>query len=92
MKDAVFACCAPEDAEMLKAKPAQTLFTKIWYDADSDTSLLECAPVTGRTHQIRVHLKDLGHPIINDIGYGGRNIGNRILTLNFKELDFKRVN
>ena len=34
-------------------------------------SLLECRPKTGRTHQIRVHLKDLGHPIAGDRVYGG---------------------
>ena len=34
-------------------------------------SLLECRPKTGRTHQIRVHLKHLGHPIAGDRVYGG---------------------
>lgn len=34
-------------------------------------SLLECRPKTGRTHQIRVHLKHLGHPVAGDRTYGG---------------------
>jgi 23S rRNA pseudouridine1911/1915/1917 synthase len=34
-------------------------------------SLLEAAPMTGRTHQIRVHLKAIGHPIVGDRAYGG---------------------
>ncbi len=34
-------------------------------------SLLECRPQTGRTHQIRVHLQDAGHPICGDSAYGG---------------------
>ncbi len=34
-------------------------------------SLLECHPRTGRTHQIRVHLKHMGHPIAGDRTYGG---------------------
>ncbi|TAH20972.1 MAG: RluA family pseudouridine synthase [Cytophagales bacterium] len=34
-------------------------------------SLLKCNLETGRTHQIRVHLKHLGHPIFNDETYGG---------------------
>lgn len=33
-------------------------------------SLLQCSPVTGRTHQIRVHLQHAGHPIVGDERYG----------------------
>ena len=35
-------------------------------------TLVECQPRTGRTHQIRVHLKHLGHPIVGDPLYGRR--------------------
>ena len=34
-------------------------------------SLIECKLETGRTHQIRAHMKHIGHPIFNDIRYGG---------------------
>ena len=37
-------------------------------------SLIECRLETGRTHQIRVHLKSIGHPIFNDDTYGGDQI------------------
>ena len=35
------------------------------------TSLLDAVPMTGRTHQIRVHLSGIGHPIVGDRVYGG---------------------
>ena len=38
-----------------------------------DTTLLEIEPVTGRTHQIRVHMKAIGHTIIGDSKYGPKN-------------------
>jgi 23S rRNA pseudouridine1911/1915/1917 synthase len=40
-----------------------------------EASLLQCRLHTGRTHQIRVHLQHLGHPILGDTVYGGRHAG-----------------
>ncbi|MDR2868645.1 MAG: RluA family pseudouridine synthase [Bacteroidales bacterium] len=37
-------------------------------------TLIECTLETGRTHQIRVHLKYIGHPLFNDPTYGGHRI------------------
>jgi 23S rRNA pseudouridine1911/1915/1917 synthase len=37
-------------------------------------SLVKCTLETGRTHQIRAHMKHLGHPIFNDVTYGGDKI------------------
>ena len=59
------------EAEKKGIKPAQTSFAVLAYDSDSDTSLIVAKPVTGRTHQIRLHLQQLGHPIANDHCYGG---------------------
>ena len=39
----------------------------------SGAALVECRLSTGRTHQIRVHMADLGHPVIGDPLYGGGN-------------------
>lgn len=38
------------------------------------TSLIECRLETGRTHQIRIHMKSIGHPLFNDADYGGNLI------------------
>ena len=38
------------------------------------TTLVECKLETGRTHQIRVHFKQIGHPLFNDEEYGGNQI------------------
>lgn len=43
------------------------------YELDgNEYSLLELKPKTGRTHQIRIHLKHIGHPIVSDEFYAGR--------------------
>lgn len=39
--------------------------------SDPDMAVLECRLETGRTHQIRVHLKAVGHPVVGDPIYGG---------------------
>lgn len=36
-------------------------------------SMLRCFPLTGRTHQIRVHLSNIGHPILGDVQYGPKS-------------------
>ena len=49
-----------------------TTFYKVLKTTD-DLSLLELKPITGRTHQLRVHLKYLGTPILGDPVYGEKN-------------------
>src|SRR2546423_8555797 len=43
--------------------------------SSGDVSLVECTLHSGRTHQIRVHLHDLGHPVLGDKLYGGKRAG-----------------
>ncbi len=40
---------------------------------ESEFTLVKCFPKTGRTHQIRVHLTAIGHPVVGDKLYSGRN-------------------
>jgi len=55
-------------------KDAVTVYkvAKIGRSHDIDISLVELYPETGRTHQIRVHLKYINHPIVGDWQYAGR--------------------
>ena len=50
-------------------KSAQTTYETIY--SNEDHSLVKLTPQTGRTHQLRVHLKHLGHPIVGDTFYEG---------------------
>ena len=54
-------------------KQAITYYKILKYNKKLDCSLLELKPITGRTHQLRVHLKEIGHVIIGDYKYGGKN-------------------
>ena len=49
-------------------------------------SLLQCAPATGRTHQIRVHLQHAGHPIAGDDRYGDEEANKAAKQLGLKRL------
>ena len=49
------------------------------------TSLVECQLETGRTHQIRVHMKHIGHPIFNDSRYGGDIILKGLKSAKYKQ-------
>jgi len=51
-------------------RPALTRYKVVRRFADA--TLLECSLATGRTHQIRVHMRSLGHPLLGDSVYGGR--------------------
>ncbi len=54
-----------------RGKPSRTHWRVLSVDARGDASRLELEPVTGRTHQLRVHLQAIGHPILGDALYGG---------------------
>jgi 23S rRNA pseudouridine1911/1915/1917 synthase len=56
-----------------RGREARTSYEAIEeFDVPAPASLLECVLDTGRTHQIRVHLAAIGHPVVGDDRYGGR--------------------
>lgn len=57
-------------------KESVTTFKKLSFNGKS--SLVHCFPKTGRTHQIRVHLQFLGHPIVNDPLYNSSAYGSKM--------------
>ena len=58
-------------------KPSLTRYRLL--GKEYDTSRVELEPVTGRTHQLRVHLAALGHPILGDALYGDESSAPRLL-------------
>jgi len=66
-------------------KYAKTFYRTI--ERKAGLSLLELEPFTGRTHQLRVHLAHIGHPIMGDTKYGKNNVFSR-LALHAKTLGF----
>ncbi|CZS97737.1 hypothetical protein WAI453_008803 [Rhynchosporium graminicola] len=76
-------------------KSARTVFKKLAYypptapaetltgdEVEEGYSIVRCLPVTGRTHQLRVHLQYLGHPIANDPIYCNRRVWGSNLGFN----------
>lgn len=59
-------------AVRVDGKPARTHYEVITeYIEPTEASLVRCELETGRTHQIRVHLAAVGHPVVGDATYGG---------------------
>ena len=50
-------------------KPSQTRWRALAFDAATNSTRVELEPLTGRSHQLRVHLQALGHPILGDSLY-----------------------
>lgn len=65
-------------------KPSQTKYQIL--ETKNGKSLVELKPITGRTHQLRVHLKYLGTPILGDPVYGTEKSAPRLM-LHAKELE-----
>ena len=85
----------PVDRKMMcvntkNGKEAVTHFTVL--ERYHDTTLIECRLETGRTHQIRVHMAYIGHPVVGDPVYGKKNNrGMEGQALHAGELTFTHV-
>jgi tRNA pseudouridine32 synthase / 23S rRNA pseudouridine746 synthase len=62
-------------------KSSLTRYRLLAHDAATDTSRVELEPATGRTHQLRVHMAAIGHPIVGDplYGHGHGPLGERLM-------------
>ena len=52
--------------DTVQGRPARTRWRVLAHDTAADTTRVLLEPVTGRSHQLRVHLQALGHPIVGD--------------------------
>lgn len=70
-----------------------TEFTRLQYSLELDQSVVLCKPITGRTHQIRIHLRNVGHPIVNDPFYNENIASDSTKINNSIELElYSRIN
>ena len=69
-RDRLRMCVFPPESEI--GKPAVTHWRVL--ERFGYTTLVECVLETGRTHQIRAHMKHIGHPLFSDDRYGGDKI------------------
>lgn len=71
----------------LSGQEAITHYQVIRLDPINHVSYVKCWLDTGRTHQIRVHMRDFGHPLVGDLLYGGKSFVKR-QALHAAKLEF----
>ncbi len=75
VKDAKRSTVRVVHREEKNAKPIETRYRVI--DEKNGVARVELEPVTGRTHQLRAHMADFGHPLLGDDKYGDRALNKR---------------
>lgn len=73
----------------IDGKKAETTVHVLAHRADPDLSLLEIKPISGRKHQLRIHLAEIGHPVVNDRQFGAPPFEGDLM-LQASELDFNQ--
>ena len=61
-----------QKVNFIRGKNSLTHYRVLSHDAVNNITRVELEPVTGRTHQLRVHMAAIGHPILGDALYGGK--------------------
>jgi len=69
-----------QKVDFATGKPSLTRYQRL--NSHADVSRMELEPLTGRTHQLRVHLAAIGHPIVGDTLYDGRTAARLMLHAN----------
>ena len=79
-----------QKVDLAIGKPSRTAWRALAHDAAADTTRLELEPITGRSHQLRVHLQAIGHPILGDALYAPPAVHDRAprLMLHAARLEF----
>lgn len=71
-------------------KPSKTYYQALGYDTELEASRVKLKPITGRSHQLRVHMMSLGHAILGDRLYASEVVKNKVdrLMLHAEYLSF----
>jgi tRNA pseudouridine32 synthase/23S rRNA pseudouridine746 synthase len=76
-----------QQVDLLHGKPSLTRWCVLARDAATGTTRISLEPVTGRSHQLRVHLLAIGHPVVGDALYAPHLAASRLM-LHASELTF----
>ena len=77
--------------DFTSGKSSQTQYSALSYDEENNTSRIELTPLTGRTHQLRLHMQAIEHAILGDELYANKNAVEKAprLLLHARYLSFK---